>query len=223
MEYHLGGVTQTQVETEQGYTFAAGLRAILRQDPNVILVGEIRDSETAEIAINSAETGHLVFSTLHTNTAAGAFPRLIDLGIDAKIISSALNIAMAQRLVRKLCANCKKEISLEGRTKEVIEKITATIADKTYLEGMDMTHAFQNAGCEKCNMTGYKGRIGIYEAVLMDEAVEKIIRENPSEREIRRAALPQNILDMRQDGALKILQGVTTLEELERVVDIEKE
>ncbi len=223
IEYHLPGIVQTQTDEKKNYTFVEGLRSALRQDPDVIMVGEIRDDETAQIAINSALTGHLVFSTLHTNTAAGTFPRLIDLGVDAKIISSALNIAMAQRLVRKLCQSCKKEIPLEGRTKEILTKIVDGIADKTYLENIKMDKVFQNVGCDKCNMTGFKGRVGIYEAILMDENIEKIIRENPSEREIKKVAAPQNILDLRQDGTLKILQGITTLEELERVVDIEKE
>ena len=223
IEYHLPGIVQTQTDEKKNYTFAEGLRSALRQDPDIIMVGEIRDHETAEIAVNSALTGHLVFSTLHTNTAAGTFPRLFDLGIDPKIISSALNMAMAQRLVRKLCPVCRKEIVLDGREKEIVEKVLATIQDKTYLDGIDTKKAWQAVGCDKCNMTGYKGRMGIYEAVIMDENIEKIIRENPSEREIKKVAVAQNILDLRQDGILKILQGVTTIPELERIIDIEKE
>ncbi len=222
IEYHLPGIVQTQTDEKKGYTFLEGLRSALRQDPDVIMVGEIRDEETAGIAVNSALTGHLVFSTLHTNTAAGTFPRLIDLQVNPKIISSALNVAMAQRLVRKLCVNCKKQTELAGREKEVIDAILATVTDKTYLENIDTTKVWQHVGCPKCNMTGYKGRIGIYEAIVMDENIENMLREDPSEREIKKAALPQNILDLRQDGILKILQGVTTLEELERVVDVEK-
>ncbi len=222
IEYHLPGIVQTQTDDKKNYTFAEGLRSALRQDPDVIMVGEIRDNETAEIAINSALTGHLVFSTLHTNTAAGTFPRLIDLGVNPKIISSALNLAMAQRLVRKLCQSCKKQIDIDGHSKEILTRVTDTIIDKTYLDGIDQTHMWQSVGCEKCNMTGFKGRLGIYEAIMMDENIEKVIIANPSEREIKKAALPQNILSLEQDGVLKILQGITTIEELERVVDIEK-
>jgi type II secretory ATPase GspE/PulE/Tfp pilus assembly ATPase PilB-like protein len=185
------------------------------------MVGEIRDKETAEIAINSALTGHLVFSTLHTNNAAGTFPRLIDLGVNPKIISSALNIAMAQRLVRKLCPVCKKKTPLEGNDKKVIDKILAEINDKTYLEGLDAKNYFLSVGCDKCNMTGFKGRIGIHEAIIMNESIEEIVRSNPSEREIKKVAMKQNLLDLTQDGVLKILRGITTLEELERVIDIE--
>lgn len=223
IEYHLPGIVQTQTDEAKNYTFALGLRSALRQDPDVIMVGEIRDSETAEIAVNSALTGHLVLSTLHTNNAAGTFPRLIDLGINSKILASAINLAMAQRLVRKLCPYCKKEVSIEGEDKEKMDKILNTIVDKTYLDGLDTGKMYQSVGCDKCNFTGYKGRLGIYEAILMDRNIEEIVRENPSEREINKAAEPQNILSLTQDGAIKILQGITTLAELERTVDIYKE
>jgi type IV pilus assembly protein PilB len=223
IEYHLPGIVQTQTDEKKNYGFLEGLRSALRQDPDVIMVGEIRDQETAEIAINSALTGHLVFSTLHTNTAAGTFPRLIDLGVNPKIISSALNVAMAQRLVRKLCTNCKKQSVLEGREKNLIDDVLKSISDKTYLDGIDASHIWESVGCEKCNFTGYKGRVGIYEAIVMDEKIEQIVKDNPSEREIKKISVAQNILDIRQDGVIKILQGVTTLNELERVVDVEKE
>ncbi len=223
IEYHLPGIVQTQTDEKKNYTFVEGLRSALRQDPDVIMVGEIRDNETAAIAINSALTGHLVFSTLHTNNAAGTFPRLIDLGIDPKILSSAINLAMAQRLVRKLCPECKKQIPLEGEDKTTIDRIIGTIDDKTYLDGIDMTHVYQNVGCEKCNMVGFKGRLGIHEAIIMDENIEVILRENPSEREIRKAAKPQNLLGLTQDGIIKVLQGITTVEELQRIIDLEKD
>ena len=223
IEYHLPGIVQTQTDEAKNYTFALGLRSALRQDPDIIMVGEIRDSETAEIAVNSALTGHLVLSTLHTNDAAGTFPRLIDLGVNPKILSSSVNITMAQRLVRTLCPVCKKQIEIKDLDKKEIDKILETITDKTYLDGLDTGHMWQNVGCDKCNMTGFKGRIGIYEAILMDEAIEQIVKENPSEREINKAALPQNILNLKQDGVIKILQGMTTLSELERTVDIYKE
>lgn len=223
IEYHLPGIVQTQTDEKKNYTFALGLRSALRQDPDVIMVGEIRDNETAEIAVNSALTGHLVLSTLHTNNAAGTFPRLIDLGINPKILSSSINLAMAQRLVRKLCPYCKKEIDLQGKDKEIIDRITGTIKDKTYLDGVDQKHIYQNVGCEKCNFTGYKGRLGIYEAIKMDEKIENVVRENPSEREIGLAAESQNILNMVQDGIIKVLQGITTISEMERTVDLYKE
>jgi len=222
IEYHLPGIVQTQTDEKKEYGFAEGLRSALRQDPDVIMVGEIRDNETADIAINSALTGHLVFSTLHTNNAAGTFPRLIDLEINPKIISSALNMAMAQRLVRKLCVHCKKEIPLEGDEKIVIDNIVNAITDKSYLDGIKLSTMWEAVGCDKCNMTGYKGRIGIHEAILMDQNIEAIVKDNPSEREIRKAAESQNLLDLTQDGIIKVLQGTTTMSELRRIIDIEK-
>lgn len=221
IEYHLPGIVQTQTDESKNYNFSEGLRSALRQDPDVIMVGEIRDGETAEIAINSALTGHLVFSTLHTNNAAGTFPRLIDLGVNPKIISSAVNMAMAQRLVRKLCPHCKKESVLEEREKVIVDSILGTFKDKTYLEGLDVNKKWEKVGCEKCNFTGFKGRIGLYEAILMDEKIEEAVKENPSEREIKKASMDQNIPTLSQDGVLKVLSGVTTIEEIERVLDLE--
>ncbi len=220
IEYHLAGVVQTQVEDDKGYTFLSGLRSALRQDPDVIMVGEIRDKETANTAIDAANTGHLVFSTLHTNSAAGAFPRLIGLGVNPKIISSALNVAMAQRLLRKLCPFCKKEKVLSGDEKKLFERVLASITDQTYLTDIQKEKAWEAVGCEKCHQ-GFKGRIAICETILMSAKVEAVIIENPSEREVKEASLEQNLLDMRQDGVIKILQGVTSLDELRRVVDLE--
>lgn len=222
IEYHLKGIVQTQTEEENGYTFLEGLRSALRQDPDVIMVGEIRDEETAEIAVNSALTGHLVFSTLHTNNAAGTFPRLIDLGVNPKVITSAINIAMAQRLVRKLCNKCKKKAVLEKKESELIKNITDGILDKKYLAGLDISNVYESVGCVECNFTGFKGRTGIYEALLTDENVENVVIQNPSEREINKAAESQNILNMKQDGVIKILQGITSLPELSRVIDLEE-
>ncbi len=221
IEYHLPGIVQTQ--TDKKYTFAEGLRSALRQDPDVIMVGEIRDSETADIAINSALTGHLVFSTLHTNNAAGTFPRLIDLDVNPKILSSAINLAIAQRLVRKLCMTCRKKIALVGKDLETVQKITSEITDKEYLKGLDLSTMYQPVGCDKCNMIGYKGRIGVHEAIIMNEDIENAIKDNPSERGIKLAAKNQKLLTLVQDGIVKVLNGTTTLDELQRVVDIEKE
>ncbi len=223
IEYHLPGIVQTQTDDKKNYGFAEGLRSALRQDPDVIMIGEIRDGETAEIAINSSLTGHLVFSTLHTNNAAGTFPRLIDLGVNPKIISSAVNVAMAQRLVRKLCTECRKQVELAGDDKKIVDTILETVVDKSFLEGIDPNHMWQAVGCAKCNMIGYKNRIGIHEAIVMNEAVEIVVRESPSERDIKKAARAQGLLDLRQDGILKVLSGVTTMDELRRIIDIEKE
>ena len=184
------------------------------------MIGEIRDGETAEIAINSALTGHLVFSTLHTNTAAGAFPRLMDLNINPKVISSAINITIAQRLIRKLCSQCKKERPIEETEKKIFDKILESVSDKSYLENLQRNVVWQPVGCDKCNKTGYKGRVGIFEAILIDESVENIIQENPSEREIKKATAHQGMLDMKQDGVIKILNGLTSLSELQRVIDL---
>jgi type IV pilus assembly protein PilB len=220
VEYHLEGITQTQVN-DKGYNFVEGLRAAVRQDPDIIMVGEIRDDETADIAINSALTGHLVFSTLHTNSAAGAFPRLIDLHVNPKVITSALTISMAQRLVRRLCPFCKKETVLEGKTKKEIDQVIAAIEDKSQMPA-NTTKMWVAGGCPKCNNTGYKGRIGIYEAIKIDEKIENAVEANPSEREIIAAAKGQGIMNMEQDGVVKILQGITDLNELKRVVEVEE-
>lgn len=222
IEYHLPGIVQTQTDAEKGYDFIAGLRAALRQDPDVIMVGEIRDQETAEIAVNSALTGHLVFSTLHTNNAAGTFPRLIDLGVNPKVMTSAINIAIAQRLVRTLCPVCKKEVVPDEKGKALIARVTTAIADKSYLEGIQTEKVWEPVGCDACH-EGYKGRIGLYEAILADEAIEKVVNENPSEREIWAAAAPQHMLSLIEDGVLKVLTGQTTIAELARVIDIEKD
>jgi type II secretory ATPase GspE/PulE/Tfp pilus assembly ATPase PilB-like protein len=220
IEYHLEGIVQTQTNREKNYTFADGLRSILRQDPDVIMVGEIRDGETAGIAVNAALTGHLVFTTLHTNNAAGSFPRLIDLGVNPKIITSAVTLAMAQRLVRRLCNDCKKEFTIEGDEKVVVDKIVNSIKDKTYLEGLDTTKYWKASGCEKCNNLGYKGRICVYEAIKTDRKIEDAVEMNPSEREIVKASEDQNILNMAQDGIIKMFQGTTSYDELQRVVDL---
>jgi type IV pilus assembly protein PilB len=229
VEYHLDGITQTQTDSRKGYTFIEGLRSALRQDPDVIMVGEIRDAETAEIAVQSALTGHLVFSTLHTNNAAGVIPRLIDLKINPKILISALSLSIAQRLVRKLCQYCKKKKALTQEEEALLKMVLQTVKE----EGKDISKygidpnapfkVFAPVGCNKCNMTGYKGRVGIFEAIKTDEEIEKIITQNPSEREIKKIARSQGILSMRQDGVVKILTGVTAIDEVQSVVDLHEE
>ncbi len=220
IEYHLDGLVQTQVD-KKTYTFAGGLRSSLRQDPDIIMIGEIRDSEVATTAINAALTGHLVFSTLHTNNAAGSFPRLIDLGVDEKVLSSAINVAMAQRLVRKLCTTCKKQRPAAPEEKTLIDKILSGVVNKALIPP-DTTTIYEASTqeCPECHGRGYKGRVGIFEAIFMDANIEKVLREKPSEREIAEAAAPQGIPSMEQDGIIKVLRGVTSLDELKRVVDL---
>ena len=228
VEYHLIGITQTQTDTKKNYTFVEGLRSALRQDPNVVMIGEIRDGETAETAVQSSLTGHIVFSTLHTNNAAGVIPRLIDLCVNPKILVSALSLSIAQRLVRKLCQFCKKE-----KTPSQEEKTIKSVLDSIKTEGKSLSNyninpdasfkLFASVGCDKCHMTGFKGRIGIFEAIKTDEAIEKIMPENPSEREIKKVASAQGILSMRQDGMVKIINGITSFEEVQSVVDLNEE
>jgi type IV pilus assembly protein PilB len=221
VEYHLKGIVQTQVD-KKTYTFASGLRSALRQDPDIIMIGEIRDSEVATTAVNAALTGHLVFSTLHTNNAAGSFPRLIDLGVDEKVLSSAINVAMAQRLVRKLCPACRIARPPTPQEKAVIDKAVAGIANRALVPAsLDTIYAAKEGGCAECHGRGYKGRIGIYEAIFMDRAIEEILRKNPSEREIFEASRPQGVPSMQEDGVLKVLRGVTSLDELTRVIDFD--
>lgn len=227
IEYHLSGIVQTQVDNKKGYDFANGLRSSLRQDPDVIMVGEIRDLETAETAVHASLTGHLVFSTLHTNNAAGAFPRLIDLGVNSKILTSAINMIIAQRLVRKLCPHCKKEMVPDQETTDLLKNIFDSIPDSYWQEEINGKPEFNSkvfipGGCEKCNNLGYKGRIGIFEIVLNSAELEDVVQNNPSEREIKKVSENAGLLDMTQDGVLKILNGITSLDEVRRVVDIEK-
>lgn len=226
IEYHLEGITQTQVDLKKGYTFVAGLRAALRQDPDVIMVGEIRDEDTAKVAINAALTGHLVFSTLHTNNAAGTIPRLLDLGINPKVIAGALSLSLAQRLVRKLCPKCKESYETNEKESRVITNILGDM--KTSGKGDSMlghvpssTYTiFHNVGCEECSGSGYIGRIGIFEAIAMNAEVEKILITNPSERELVAASKNQGIPSLREDAILKVLEGITSFDEVSRVVDL---
>lgn len=218
IEYHLKGIVQTQVSKD--YSFAAGLRSTLRQDPNIIMVGEIRDAEVAATAVHAALTGHLVFSTLHTNDAAGTFPRLIDMGVSADILGASLTVAMAQRLVRRLCANCREPVTIEGHDRELMDKLLANIPHADELPE-NKTLMWKPKGCEKCGGRGYKGRIAVVEVILMDREIEEAIRNTSSEHEIWKAARHQNIRRMAEDGVVKVLQGVTSLEELGREVDLD--
>ena len=225
IEYHLDGIAQTQVNNASGYTFLSGLRSALRQDPDVIMVGEIREEETADVAINAALTGHLVFSTLHTNDAAGTFPRLVDLGVDPNVMTSAINMSMAQRLVRKLCSHCATARTPSAAEQKIIDRILKQIKrrDESYLTEIKTDTVYDANGCEECNNTGYSGRVGVFEAILSDEALEGVLGESMSMREIWKAVDGQGILTMQQDGVLKILDGVTSFAEVDRVLDLEEE
>jgi type II secretory ATPase GspE/PulE/Tfp pilus assembly ATPase PilB-like protein len=226
VEYHFEGITQTQVDEEKEYTFLSGLRAALRQDPDVIMVGEIRDEDTAKVAVNAALTGHLVLSTLHTNTAAGTIPRLIDLGINPKTLASALSIALAQRLVRMLCEECKEIYETGEKETRVITNILGEMKLSGKEESMgrnepNFSYTICKAkGCEACGHTGYKGRIGIFEAVVMNQEIETTLLSNPSEREIRKAAKSQKLPSLREDAILKVLAGITSFDEVSHVVDL---
>ncbi|MEK7509582.1 MAG: GspE/PulE family protein [Patescibacteria group bacterium] len=220
IEYHLPGVVQTQVSKD--YTFASGLRSTLRQDPDVIMVGEIRDSEVASTAVNAALTGHLVFSTLHTNDAAGTFPRLIDMGVNPDILGAAITVSMAQRLVRKLCEFCRVATPITGNDAKTMEPLLAHLPPPEGLPANRDT-MWTAKGCEKCGGIGYKGRISVVEVILMDKAIEETVRRTSSDREIWKASRPQQIRRMAQDGAVKVLNGITSLDELGRVVDLHDE
>ena len=225
IEYHVDGITQTQVNHEKGYDFLSGLRAALRQDPDIIMVGEIRDTETAKTAVNAALTGHLVLSTLHTNSAAGAFPRFIELGVDPKILATAMNIAVAQRLVRKLCVHCKRQVNAaDPKNKEQIDKIKEiynSIKDKERFIDVNQEHKIYEAvGCDKCNHTGYKGRVAVVEGILMDEKLENILPSKPTEREIIKNTRHQGILTLKEDAVIKIVNGETSYKEVLRVIEL---
>ncbi len=219
VEYHLEGITQTQVEAAKGYTFARGLRAILRQDPDVILIGEIRDRETAEIAVQSALTGHLVFSTLHTNDAAGAIPRFLDIGVKAANLASALNLIMAQRLVRKVCQKCRQAVFPSEKQLSQIKKALTGLPQQIKQPTLNKElKIYQAQGCPECNQTGYKGRIGIFETISINEEIKKLISASATHLQILEKSREQGLVSFYQDALLKVLEGITTLEEVKRVV-----
>lgn len=216
VEYKVEGLVQTQVSPD--YTFASGLRAVLRQDPDIIMVGEIRDREVAETAVHAAQTGHLVFSTLHTNSAVGAFPRLIDLGVDYRMIGTSVNIILGQRLVRVLCEHCKKGRPATTEERATIQKVLKTHPKPPPLPNPLIIH--EPVGCEKCKHTGFKGRQAVFEAIQVDEAVEEAVVRDPREHIILEAARSQGIPTMAEDGVEKVVLGRTSLPELQRVVDL---
>ncbi len=223
IEYHLDGITQTQVNPAKDYTFANGLRSILRQDPDVILVGEIRDNETAGIAMHAALTGHLVFSTLHTNEAAGTIPRLLDMGVQPAILAPALNLAIAQRLVRKLCSNCKQKVKLSPAEAENARKILNQLPNRVKKPelGSGEIEVFEaGSGCEKCNGTGYRGRIAVLELLVVDPEIQQVINQPqlPTILQLKELAVKRGMVTMESDAVLKILSGLISVTEAESVL-----
>ena len=210
IEYGMHRANQIQVNPKTGLDFAAGLRALLRHDPDIIMVGEIRDKETAEIAINSALTGHLVLSTLHTNTAAGAFPRFIDMGAEGFLLASTVNVVMAQRLVRKICTNCT--VKYEPEKSQILQ------LEKDLGVDLSKQKFYKGKGCEKCGTKGYQGRIGIYEVINVSQKIRDLIVKKSSSDEIQKAAESEGMISMLQDGLDKVASGLTTIEEVMRVI-----
>jgi type IV pilus assembly protein PilB len=220
IEYHLPGVSQTQVNPDANYTFASGLRSILRQDPDIVLVGEIRDKETAEIALNASLTGHLVFSTLHTNDAVGAVPRLIDLGAKPQILGPGLNLIIAQRLVRILCTQCKKAKEISGELRQKINKFLDSLPKRVNIAPYANPTIYEpgpNKNCQKCFGFGYKGRTSIFELFRITPTIEEAIYKNPNELELARLAKNEGLVTMQEDGVLKVLLGITSFEEIENL------
>ena len=217
VEYNIDGVNQSQVRPEADFTFASGLRSLLRQDPDVIMVGEIRDNETAELAIHAALTGHLVLSTLHTNDAIGAIPRLIDMKVEPFLLSSTLNMILAQRLVRRICDNCKEEfdppVALKDRVKKTIDELPETAFYGDIKKG-DEIKFYHGKGCSRCGGTGYKGRIAITETLVLDRKLKNIIADGINMDVLQTELDNRKYINMIQDGLIKVLKGVTTLEEV---------
>ncbi len=228
VEYYISGINQSQIKPEIDYTFASGLRSILRQDPNVIMVGEIRDSETAELAIHAALTGHLVLSTLHTNSALGTIPRLVDMGVESFLLASSLQVVAAQRLVRRICLECKEPMPItpviEAMIRKELESISVDEFPKYGLKAdLKKITVYQGKGCEFCNDTGYKGRVAMVEVIDVTDEIKNIITDKQgSERELLKVLPHQGMISMREDGILKVLAGVTTLMEVERVTEGEE-
>ncbi len=219
VEYKIPGITQTPIDASAGMTFASGLRAILRQDPDVIMVGEMRDLETAETAAQAALTGHIVLSTLHTNDAAGAIPRLIDLGVKPFVLAPAINAIIAQRLVRKICEHCQTEYQPEKHLVARDEMILKAIPKAAEVKIPTKLKFYHSPGCKQCQGLGYQGRIGVYEIFAVNEAIEKLITAAASTVEIKKQAVADGMITMAQDGVLKALQGITDLEEVFRVTE----
>lgn len=222
IEYHIKSISQTQAAPEKGYSFAEGLRSIVRQDPDVILVGEVRDLETAKISLQAALTGHLVLTTLHTNDAAGAIPRLVDLGADSASISSAVTMVVAQRLVRKVCPKCavlaKPPPQIIAELKKGLAHVPKAVTGIANFEKIKVAKE-SDKGCAACAMTGYKGRMGLYEIFRVDAGMERFIAKNPPVSDIKEKAVKDGMITMYQSGLIEVALGKTTLEEVKRVVE----
>lgn len=218
VEYYIGGISQSQINPDVGLTFASGLRSILRQDPNIIMVGEIRDRETAELAVHSSLTGHLVFSTLHTNDAIGAIPRLLDMGIEAFLLTASVNAVMGQRLVRKICSECKHETPALAEIKKMIQEELKDVPPAE-AAGVNLAEikTYAGSGCKTCGDTGYLGRIAIFEVLPLSDNLKNIILEHGSTIKLKAQARKEGMITMKQDGMIKVLKGVTTIEEVIRV------
>jgi type IV pilus assembly protein PilB len=210
VEYQLEGINQIQVNTNVGMTFAAGLRSILRQDPNIIMVGEIRDKETAEIAVRASLTGHLVLSTIHTNDSLGTVTRLIDMGVEPFLIASSLSGIVAQRLVRKVCRDCGE---LQEATKREVEIFAR--------RGIKIDRVNRGKGCPSCNMTGYKGRIALHEVLVINDDMRRAVMNDDSMQNLKELAIKNKTIFLIDDGLLKVKQGLTTTEEILRVAILE--
>ncbi len=214
IEYQMQGINQVQINPAVGLTFATGLRSFLRQDPNIVLVGEIRDTETTELAVQASLTGHLVFSTLHTSDAAGAIPRLIDLGAEPFLLSSTLNAVVGQRIVRRICPTCKEAYLPLRQIVDEMRKVLGQFFPQTSESEIKL---YKGKGCDKCAGSGYLGRIGIYEVIPVSVKLSNLILEHPGSAAVQKEALEEGMITMKQDGYMKVLSGVTTPEEVIRV------
>jgi len=217
VEYKLEGIVQTPIDHSHNFDFAMGLRAILRQDPDIVMVGEIRDQETAEVAMQAALTGHMVLSTLHTNDAAGAIPRLLNMGIKPFVVAPALSCVLAQRLVRRLCEHCKKPVSISPTLMDQVKVILKEVPKSSGIEVPKNLQFFHSEGCEQCHHLGYSGRIGIYEVLENTDSIQKLIFSESSMTDFKKGGQAQGMISMVQDGLLKALEGITDVEEVFRV------
>jgi type II secretory ATPase GspE/PulE/Tfp pilus assembly ATPase PilB-like protein len=214
VEYQMPGVNQVQINPQAGLTFASGLRSFLRQDPNIIMVGEVRDEETAELAIQASLTGHLVFSTLHTNSAAGALPRLLDMKSEPYLLASTITAIVAQRVARKICASCKKAYL---PAPEVVQDIKNVLGKLWSAKTDAPVQLYKGEGCDQCGNTGYKGRIGIFEVLPVSEKIGRLILEHAAASEIENVAVDEGMIGMKQDGYMKVVEGITSIDEVLRV------
>ena len=216
IEYQIAGVNQVQINTQAGLTFASGMRSFLRQDPNIIMVGEVRDTETTELAVQASLTGHLVFSTLHTPNASGALPRLLDMRAEPYLISSTVTCIVGQRVVRRICTSCKVSKVISSEVIEQMQKVLDNLYDFKKAKGL---HLYWGKGCKECNNSGYLGRIGIFEVLVVSENIAKMILAHSRAQDIEKTSIFEGMITMKQDGFLKVIEGITTIEEVLRVAE----